>query len=315
MEKMFMKLVMTGIIFPATVISLCAQNKTGMHTLLSGKYNLVIPHSYDTQFYTMQSTLQQHAGDGSILGTDIYRLSLQCIPAKGPAKEDEYTCLSFTVQHNNNTPVAIPSLVNWKYLFSSTVNGRDSLGQVFGIDHSKFEKLMGDNGKLLPLENTYHVYNAFIDFHAMGFFAEKTRGDSGIQHLKQVGDSVVHLASFSKPPVNLGSGIAEGSYFQNGLVVLYFKGLGVIRKRNCAIIEYDSGKSSFYMLVRPSPTMDIPTSGSSHYWGDIYKDLQDGWIMRAILHELVVSETIVTATNKVHSVVERTIDIENVTRK
>jgi hypothetical protein len=89
----------------------------------------------------------------------------------------------------------------------------------------------------------------------------------------------------------------------------------MIRKRNCAIIEYDSGKSSFYMMIRPSPTMEIPTSGSSHYWGDIYKDLDNGWIMRAVLHELVVSETTVSAANKVHSVVERTIDIENVTKK
>lgn len=305
---------MTGSIFLGMVMSLVAQ-KPGVNTLLSGKYNLAIPHSKDTQYFNMESVVQKHGGDGSIIGTDIYRLSLRCIPAAGPAKEDQYTCLSFTIQMNDAPPLAIPALVNWTYLYTPTPESKDSIGQVFGIDHSKFEKITDANGKALPIENSYHVYNAFIDFHAIGFFAEKTSGDSGIQRLQKIGDRVVHMASFSQPPVNLGSGIAKGSYFKNGEITLYFKGLGVIRNRNCAIIEYDSGKSSFYMLIKPTPTMDIPTKGSSHYWGDIYKDLSAGWIMKAVLHEIVISETTISANNKAHNTVERTINIENVPRK
>ena len=78
-------------------------------------------------------------------------------------------------------------------------------------------------------------------------------------------------------------------------------------------MEYDSGESSFYMLTKPMANMEVSTKGSSHYWGDIYKDLTTGWIQKAVLHELVVSETTVTGmSNKIPSVIERTININNV---
>ena len=80
-------------------------------------------------------------------------------------------------------------------------------------------------------------------------------------------------------------------------------------------MEYDSGQSSFYMLTKPIENMEVSTNGSSHYWGDIYKDITTGWIQRAVLHELVVSETTVPGLkNKVNAVIERTITINNVTR-
>ena len=58
--------------------------------------------------------------------------------------------------------------------------------------------------------------------------------------------------------------------------------------------------------------MKVTTKGSSHYWGDIYKDLTSGWIQKANLHELVISETAVPGmTNKINSVIERSINIKN----
>ncbi len=90
----------------------------------------------------------------------------------------------FTVQLNDSAEVSIPSLTNWKYYFSLTATNKDEKGQVFGIDHSKFEKLNDENGKLIPVENTYHVYNAFIDFHSMSVFSEKTSTGNGAQNLK-----------------------------------------------------------------------------------------------------------------------------------
>jgi len=61
------------------------------------------------------------------------------------------------------------------------------------------------------------------------------------------------------------------------------------------------------------PPGDIITNGSSHYWGDIYKDLQSGWLQLASLNEIVVSETEIKAnSSKVHSVVERVIEIKNI---
>ena len=314
MKYLFCKTTLLAAILVSLVSPLLAQNARDLNAILTKKFDLVPKHSNDPQYYEMTSTLQKHAPNGDIISTDIYRLSLRCIPNSDPSKKDEYTCMEFTVQLNNAAPVSIPALKNWKYLFAITANNRDSIGGVFGIDHGKFENMKDENGRALPLENTYHIYNAFIDFHAMSVFAEKTKGDSGIQNMSGIGDKIVHAASFSRPPVNLGSGIAEGSYFNNGEITLLFKGLGFINKKNCAIIEYDSGKSSFYMLIKPMPTMEIPTKGSSHYWGDIYKDLSSGWIQKAILHELVISETTIAANNKVSTAVERTINIENVKR-
>ncbi len=48
-------------------------------------------------------------------------------------------------------------------------------------------------------------------------------------------------------------------------------------------------------------------------FGDIYKDLEGGWIQKATLHEFVISETVVPGMpDKIHSVIERTININNV---
>ena len=314
MKKIFSKLVLVVMFLVSSSSPLPAQQMANSKKIWEQKYNLVPPHSKDTQYYEMESTLQKHALDGTIQGIDVYRLYLRCVPADNPAKGDEYTCLKFTVQINNAAALSIPSLTNWKYFFSLEENEGDSnKAQLFGIDPGKFEKLTDQNGKALPIENTYHIYNAFIDFHTMSVFAEKTKKDSGAQDLKHVGDKIVHEASFSQPQVSMGTQVLKGSYFKNGKITLEFKGLGLINKKTCAMMEYDSGESSFYMLMKPMANMEVSTKGSSHYWGDIYKDLTTGWIQKAVLHELVVSETIVPGlSNKINSVIERTITIKNV---
>ena len=304
---------MIGLFLLSPLSYLSAQQISDTLKLLKQEYNLVPHHSKSIQYYEMESILQRHALDGTLQGKDIYRLYLQCKPSADSARGDEYTCLKFTVQLNDSAEVSIPSLANWKYFFSLTANGQDAKGQMFGIDHSKFEKLNDENGKPIPVENTYHVYNAFIDFHSMSVFSEKTSTGNGAQNLKHIGDKIIHVASFSQPPVNLGSQIAEGSYFKNGEITLAFKGLGLVNEKTSAIIEYDSGESSFYMLIKPMPNMEIPTKGSSHYWGDIYKDITGGWIQKAVLHEIVISETNVPGiTNKINAVIERSITIKNV---
>jgi len=308
---------LAGVIFLVSLsIHLSAQQITNIKKIWEQKYNLVPQHSKDTQYYEMESKLQKHALDGTIQGTDIYHLYLRCIPSADPSKGDEYTCLKFTVRVNNSTAISIPSLTNWKYFFSLEANKEDDNNvSLFGIDPGKFERLKDENGKELPLENTYHIYNAFIDFHTMSVFAERTAKDSGVQNLKHVGEKIVHSSSFSQPHVSLGTQVSEGSYFKNGRITLEFKGLGLINEKTCAIMEYDSGESSFYMLTKPMANMEVSTKGSSHYWGDIYKDLTSGWIQKAVLHELVVSETMVPGlSNKINSVIERTINIKNVAR-
>jgi hypothetical protein len=315
MKKIFYLLMLTMSITALTPLFLKAQKLSSAKKILQQDYNLVPPQSADTQYYDMESVLQQHAPDGTINVTDIYHLYLRCVPSGNSSKGDEYTCMKFTVQLNQSKEVLIPSLTGWKYYFKLTATGRNEKGEVFGIDHSKFDQLKDENGKMIPLGNTYHVYNAFIDFHSMSVFADKAAKDSGAQALTHIGDKIVHSASYSQPPVNLGSGVAEGSYFKNGLITLYFKGLGLVNDKTCAILEYDSGLSSFYMLIKPMPAMEVPTKGSSHYFGDIFKDLSSGWIQKAVLHEIVVSETTVPGmTAKINTVTERSIRIKNVKR-
>jgi len=298
-----------------TVVISSAQQNSSLKKILKQEYNLTPEHSKDTHYYEMISRLQPHSLDGTPQGWDVYHLTLRCVPSKDPSIGDEYTCLKFTVEINKKPEVSIPSLSNWKYNFLLTPTAKDDRGYVFGIDHAKFEKLADANGNPIPVGNAYHVYNAFIDFHAMILFSERSSGGNGIQDLKFIGDTIVHSAAYSKAPVDLGSQVGVGSYFKNGEVTLKFKGLSIENEKTCAILEYDSGESSFYMIMRPAPSSEIPTKGSSHYWGDIFKDISTGWIQKATLHEMVVSESTVPGLpNKVNMVVERSIEIRNVKR-
>jgi hypothetical protein len=311
MRSSIFKPLLTGLLLLSFVSCIPAQQIANAKKVLQQEFNLVPRHSLKTQYFDMVSKLQVHAPDGKPRGWDVYHLRLRCVPSADTSVGDEYTCLKFSVKLHDSAEVLIPALTNWKYHFKSTANSKDS--QLFGIDHSKFENLVDENGKKLGLASTYAVYNAFIDFHSMGVFANKTPAGKGAQDLHYIGDTVIHNSSFSKPPVNLGSQIAAGSYFQNGEITLAFKGLGLINKKACAILGYDSGESSFYMLMKPMPNMEITTKGSSHYWGDIYKDLASGWIQKATLKEMVVSQTTIPGmANKTNSVVERSILIRNV---
>jgi hypothetical protein len=70
------------------------------------------------------------------------------------------------------------------------------------------------------------------------------------------------------------------------------------------------------MIMQPMPNMEIQAVGSSHYRGDIYKDLATNWVQKATMIETVVSETALPMPpNKINSVVERIILIRNVDEK
>lgn len=218
------------------------------------------------------------------------------------------------MQINKGVELEVPSLKGWKYYFSLTANAMDEKGQVFGIDHAKFENIKDEKSNAIPAGNTYHVYNAFIDFHSMFVFCENSGAGNGVQNLKKLGDKIIHAASNSKAPVNLGSSVEDDSYFQNGEVTLLFKGLSWENEKTCALIEYDSGQSSFFMKMKPMPIVEVTIKGSSHYWGDIYKDLSTGWFQKATLHEMVIAETDVPSMSKMNSTVERSISIRNIPR-
>lgn len=285
-------------------------------SILDQEFNLAGEPARETQYLLMESSLFSYALDGQRIGTDIFRLHLKYVPAKIAGTEgDEYTCVRFSIQQGDGAETTIPVLKNWKYLFKE--EGIDEHGQVFGIDHSKFENLADSNGNTLPPDKSYHVYNAFIDFHSFcNVFAGRAPEGKGIQDLTKIGQKIVHAAAFSEPPVNLGTNISEGSFFKNGEITLEFKGLSVVNGKRCALIGYDSGESSFKMIMNPMPNMEVQTTGSSHYKGDIYKDLTTNWVQKATMIEFVISETTLPMPpNKINFVNERQIIIRNVSEE
>ena len=297
-------------------IPIMAHSQVSDYSFLKNEFNLGRKRLPETQYFMMESRLMSYALDGAHTGTTIFRLHFQYLPVEISGKEeDEYICCRFTLQQGDSQEVAIPALENWTYVFFK--EGIDENGQVFGIDHDQFENLVDERGRSIPIDKSYHVYNAFIDFHGLcDVFAEPIVEGSGIQDLNQIGQKIVHSASFTEPPVHLGSRILEGSYFKNGRITLELKGLSVVNDRSCALIEYDSGESSYQMITKPMPTLEVVTIGSSHYFGDIYKDLETHWIQKAVLKEFVVSETsLPIPPGEINTVNERYILIRNVDRE
>lgn len=269
----------------------------------------------EIQYYEMESALYSFAADGITKSTDVFKLKLQYVPAAlSKSGHSEITCLQFTVTLAGSPEIPIPSLAGWTYQFNTTPGQTDSDAQVFGVSHAKFEQLKDASGNLIPPEKSYHVYNAFIDFHAFcDVFSEKIFGASGVQDLHIIGEKISHAAANTRAPINLGSNVADSSYFQNGAVTLELKGLSSVRGKTCALLEYDSGESSFYMKMLPMPGITVTTKGRSRYFGDLYKDIASGWLMQATLHEYVITDTrLPFPPNTIRGVAEREIILKNI---
>jgi hypothetical protein len=284
-------------------------------SILGGAFDLSGPRSNDAQRYEMETRVITYAPDGARAGTDVLNLELTCTPASMRAEDaDRYTCNRFSVQFGDGPEVEIPALAGWTHLFEP---GLDEKGRVFGVDHSRFENLADANGQPLSVEKAYFVYNSFIDFHGFcNVFPRPTADGAGVQDLTRIGQKIVHAAAFSEPPVSLGTSIKEGSTFMNGEITLEFKGLSLVDDAPCAILAYDSGESSFQMLMEPMPNMEVRTVGSSHYYGDIHVDLATRWVRKATMGEMVVSETTVPGLpNKISTAIERSVTIRNASER
>lgn len=284
----------------------------GITSYLQQEFELAGDRSPEKRYYLMETMLMRYALDGTRTGTDTLGLKLEYVPARISGKDqDEYICREFTVQQGTGSPASIPALTGWSYVF---VEGYDEEGRVFGINHDRFENLETSEGIALSPDIAYFVYNTFIDFH--GFcdaLAERTDEGKGIQDLKKIGDKIVHAASFTEPPVNLGSNVAEGSTFKNGEVTLEFKGISLVDDILCSVVAFDSGESSFTMIMQPTPEMEIKTVGSSHYKGDLFIDMDSNWVQKVVMDEIVVSETILPVSpHKINAVIERMSTIRSV---
>ncbi len=279
---------------------------------LDAEFDLGRTRASEPQFYEMHTTSIQYEQDGARKPYHELRLLLRCTPG---AEAVEYTCVRMTVRTAGDAH-AIPELAGWSYTFRPGQTGSDGSGEMFGIHQAKFQGLADETGAALAPDLSYAVYNAFVDFHAMcNVFSEPTADGAGIQDLARVGDQIVHEAASSEPTVHLAGVTESGSTFRNGEITLGFKGLSMVGGAPCAIVAYDSGESSFVMTMEPAPGMSMNVVGSSHYFGDIYVDLDSMWVAKAALSEFVVTDVRMDGQPLANSVIERAIEIRAVTEE
>ncbi|MDY0231589.1 MAG: hypothetical protein RBR88_03815, partial [Candidatus Saccharicenans sp.] len=252
---------------------------------LKGPFDLSPERSQEIQYYLQETQVIQIGFDGKRKSTETYTFKLKIVPAS-LANHDGDVCTvgEFRFQSGDQQPVTIRELAGWSYVFRHTASGIDEKNQVFGIPHDRFESLTASDGQKIAGPRSYPIYNSFIDFHAFcDILARPIPGGTGIQDLKYPGQSIRHAAAFSEPPVHLGQGIKEGSVFRNGEVRLIFKGIGLVEGAACAVVGYDSGESTLKMIMSSGAGGDIVTEGGSEYIGDIYVDLNTGWVRKVTL--------------------------------
>jgi len=292
-----------------------AGTQSTAESILQGKYNLAAERSIKSRYYCMETKVVNLGEDGTRTVPVSLRLLLMCSPAgQSPQDGYRYTCAKVTIQKGNEPEVRIPALNGWSYLLKRTEDGGfHQGGLIFGIDHGKFQGLKDSKGNALPPEGAYVIYNMFVDFHAFcNQFAERAMTGNGIQNLKRIGKKIVHESAFSEPTIQLSGNIEDGSFFKNGEVTLEFKGLSIVDCVACAIVGFDSGDSSFKFLIKPAPDMEIKTVGASHYWGDLYIELDSRWVRKCAMGELTVSKVTLGNQKDVNSVMERSTTIRSI---
>jgi hypothetical protein len=267
----------------------------GLVKVLRGPFNLSISRKPEPQDFHMQTQFVHIGFDGKRTGTETYLLRLRCIPAALSGKNvDEYMCGEFGLQLNAGGIMTIPALKLWTYRFD-LMSGIDGKGPVFGIPHDQFEGITDSLGNKLSPDIRYAIYNNFIDFHTFNdIFARPMKFGKGIQELKSLGDRIVHAVALHEAPINFGTLIKPGSVFRNGEVTLELKGVSVVDEVACALVEYDSGECTLKMIMTLSKDQEVVIEGGSEYKGDIYIDLETGWVRKATLDEFVVTETAAT---------------------
>lgn len=259
---------------------------TDTNNSLESSYNFSIKRETKTHYYEMHTQFIQMGFDGKRNRTENYLLKLSNAPKEvAKTKFDVITCKEFGLKIDDEAMQMIPALKDWSYNFDPTSN--DGKGVVFGIPHNVFTTLVNDKKEAIIPDFSYPIYNSFVDFHALSDLF--TMPFTGIDELHKIGDKITHKASYTKPSVQVGDMVEEGSYFQNGKIALEFKGLSIVDGQPCAIITYDSGESTFLTKVRSTNGTKI-TSGGSEYIGDIYLDLNTRWVKKVTLNENVITQ-------------------------
>jgi hypothetical protein len=265
------------------------------HEILTQEYDLGGERSRETHTFQVQTEVVTRSSSGKLKSTDLYLQHLTVEPGAGAdGVADRFTCARFSVQRGDRPAVTIPALEGFSYEVNVELldaNGIDKQGQLYGVPEAKFEGLTDHTGAGLPFEVGYQVYSTFFYYHGYTDYAEPTREGKGIQHLRRIGDQIVHDGAFAESPIP-GKLAKAGSIWRNGEITLEFKGLAVLDDRPCALLGLDSGACSWTMPMTYMPIMNLKTVGVSNYRADIYLDLESGWVRKL---EMILSEITVTS--------------------
>ncbi len=260
---------------------------------LRGPFDLSSERKRETHNFRMDTKYVHFGMNGERLGTESYLLRIKYTPnARATGDADQYTCSELQLQSNGGPHITISELSHWAYSFNLMLSGADERKPLWGIPQDKFSNLTDDAGKLLPFTLRYAIYDTFIDFHSINdAFGRPMKYGKGIQDLREIGQRVVHPASFVEATIRFGTEIKPGSTFRNGEVTLELKGVSIVDGSPCALIGYDAGESGLKMVIPVSNDQDSFSAGGSQYKGDMYIDLATHWVRKATLDEYMVIET------------------------
>ncbi|HYA33295.1 MAG TPA: hypothetical protein VEG65_04800 [Candidatus Bathyarchaeia archaeon] len=279
---------------------------------LKGPFDLSADRKRELQRFHMETTYVHFELNGQRTSTEKYILELQCVPdTRSGENESQYTCAELALQVDNGPSGTIPAFKNWTYVFDPTLSAADTKRPLWGIPVDKFERILDRQGNALPFDIRYAIYNNFIDFHSINdVFARPTPFDTGIQDLKEIGQKIVHPASFIEAPLNFSADLKVGSVFRNGEVTLELKGISVVDGAPCALVAYDAGESAITVIMPLPADQEIVTQGGSQYKGDVYVDLATRWVRKATLDEFLIAETRISGSDtKINSYTVRHITL------
>lgn len=299
------------VLIGVSCVTLDCHAQAEMAGVLNKSYDLGGERAAESRYYYFETVLKHFDKDGTRSPGNEFRLWLEVRPSDDGRVE--YVSRKFTFSRLGEDEVAIPSLKDWEYSIGA---GIDDEGRVFGIEHKRFMSLMDAKARFIDIETGYMIYNAFIDFHALSDVLASGAGEvADIGSLRNIGDKIVHHAASSAAPIGLGEAMKKGSEFRNGEITLEFKGLSMVDGEACALLEYDSGDSSFIMYMESMPGMDMIAEGASHYFGDVYVELDSKWLRKATLYELVVTQVTSNGKPTQNGIIERKLRLASMTKE
>ncbi|MEZ5277907.1 MAG: hypothetical protein R3F07_16115 [Opitutaceae bacterium] len=262
--------------------------------------DLSTPRAVGTHPYEFVTAYLSYAPDGSRLGAEETRM--ECDVTIRADHRQQLTCRRFELKDKDGVTRRIPALEGWENVMD------EQAAEVLGIAHADFQGLTTDDGQPLSPDLAYRVYNTFVDFYAFNnIFAQPVSAETGrsIADLTSMGVEIEHYSAYSEPPVDLGDSVKKGSYFKNGRVTLEWLGNGTVKTQPCAIVSFDSGESSFQMLMEPAPGYAMEVKGGSHYWGTLFINLDDYWVEKATFREFVTTRMVMGEDPPMSALIQR----------